>query len=616
MSVTHYCANCLTTFMDDSDGCPNLGCRSDRPSVGWGLVLGPGDLLDRHYRVIRALAVGGAGLTYVAREVDNHGVAQPPDLAIKVLYAARATGPFLRRLANEAQILQELDHPNIVKCHGFVHRSGQEPYLVTLLEHGGSLSEHVERYGALPVSAAAGITRQILLALDVAHQRGVVHRDLKPDNILLRERVPKDVVPHIRVADFGIAKVEGGLGKLTKLGAFVGTPEYAAPEQFEAQVPTPATDVFAAGGVLFGLLTGSPPVKFSQRNDIEQSYDELLDQIPPQLNIMGDSQQIGVLQNCIDNMMKANAAERWTVHQVIAQLNQIVEPLPRPPLDTISTTSPGPPRRQVIRGDGTLNQDPGATFAVDDLPGATPEIIADIIARNTPAPMKDRRQLPPPKIVAEAPPPPPPQKADAPPPPPPPRSDPPPPPQKKVEPPPLPDEPEFPKLSPEPVVSRPLEVVVPPPRRRGWLGLGLAGMTLLLIGGSVLAILILVGAAFGFGWFAPTPVVVAELPAITLETREPVTLLGNTEKKWVAERKALTAALQKKKAALAKTCKAEGLTAFELVVNGDGTVRDVELDEGYLTSKQSSCVSTEIAKLALPRHEDDPVIVRAALLLE
>jgi eukaryotic-like serine/threonine-protein kinase len=597
MSVTHYCANCLTTFTDDSNGCPNLGCRSHRPSVGWGVVLGPGDLLDRRYRVIRALAVGGAGLTYVAREVDNSGVAQPPDLAIKVLYAARATGPFLRRLANEAQILQELDHPNIVKCHGFVHRTGQEPYLVTLLEHGGSLSEHVERLGALPVSVAAGITRQILLALDVAHQRGVVHRDLKPDNILLCDRVARDITPHIRVADFGIAKVEGGLNKLTKLGAFVGTPEYAAPEQFEAQVPTPATDVFAAGGVLYGLLTGSPPVKFSQRNDIEQSYDELLDQIPPKLNLLGDAQQIGTLQNCVDNMMMADAAKRWTVHQVIAELNKIVDPPRRPPHDTISTTASGSPPREVIK-DGTLHQDPGATFAVDDLPGATPEAIADIIARNTPAPLKERRQAPP-KIAAEAPPPPPKDEG------------PPPPPPKAT---PTPEPPAVPEISPEPVAPTPIQSE--PPKRRGWLGLGLAGMTLLLIGGSLLAILALVGAAFAFGWFGPAPVLVAELPAITLETREPVTLLGNTKKKWVAERKALVSALQKKRSAIAKTCKVQGLTAFKLVVDGDGSVQQVEPDEGYLTSKQSTCVSAEISKIKLPRQADDPAILRAALLLK
>jgi len=229
-----YCPRCLTTFREvDPAACPNLSCQLEAPEDGWGKVLDRGDLIDRHYVVGKVLAVGGAGLTYLAREVDSKGVPQPPELAVKVLYSARASGAYLRRLANEAQILQELAHDNIVQCHGFVHRVGHDPYLVTLFEHGGSLGQHVQRVGPLSVRAASGILRQVLLALDTAHQRGVVHRDLKPDNVLLSQQVDADVIPHVRVADFGIAKVVGGLAShITQRGSFVGTPEYAAPEQF------------------------------------------------------------------------------------------------------------------------------------------------------------------------------------------------------------------------------------------------------------------------------------------------------------------------------------------------------------------------------------------------
>jgi serine/threonine-protein kinase len=332
---TLYCPTCLTTFEKGGERCTNLSCGRKRPEPeGWGVLLGEGDLLDRHYRIDRPLAVGGAGLTYLAREVDLEGRAQPPDLAIKVLYAARASGAFLHRLSTEAQILQELDHDHIVQLRGFVHRSGQEPYLVTLFEHGGNLTQLVEENGPLPVWVAAAILWQILRALDVAHQRGVVHRDLKPDNVLLRERVdpdaasPEDAVPHVRVADFGIAKVVGAMGKVTKHGSFVGTPEYAAPEQFDGQDPTPATDVFAAGALLRFLVTARPPIVFSARTDIDQCRLEWLEALPPTLDgepIRGDAVEIELLEAALAKLMDPRPDRRWTVQEALSHLDRLAD---------------------------------------------------------------------------------------------------------------------------------------------------------------------------------------------------------------------------------------------------------------------------------------------------
>jgi serine/threonine protein kinase len=322
--ATHYCARCLTTWeaAEPAATCPNLGCGSKRPDAGWGEVFAAGALLDRHYRITRPLAVGGAGITYLAREVDANNNPQPPDLAIKVLYTQRASGPFLRRLSNEAQILQDLAHEHIVQCRGFVHRTGHEPYLVTRFEQGGCLTEHIEQVGALPAGVAVGVLRQIVRALEVAHQRGVVHRDLKPDNVLLQARTPVDVLPHIRLTDFGIAKVAGAGGaKLTRLGGFVGTPEYAAPEQFEGLHPTPATDLFAAGGVLFYCLTGRPPVDFTHRNDLAQTYDELLAQLPPALPAGLFPPDVHArLNEAIAGAMQAKPEDRWSAPQLLAHL--------------------------------------------------------------------------------------------------------------------------------------------------------------------------------------------------------------------------------------------------------------------------------------------------------
>ncbi len=375
MAKTLYCARCLTTFTDDPDKCSNLSCGRGRPSGGWGVLLAEGDVLDRNYRITKVLAVGGAGLTYLARELDEHGEPIEPDLAIKVLYASRDSGSFLQRLANEAQILQSMKHPNIVHCRGFVHRAGKAPYLITEFEHGGSLNEHVEQHGKLPPKVCADILRQILLALDEAHSRGVVHRDLKPENVLLNSRVGRDEVPLVKLTDFGIAKVEGGVGgNLTRIGTFVGTPEYAAPEQFMGKQPEPATDVFAAGGVLHALLTGKAPVTFTSRMDIENSRDELLAQIPPRLPPDSDEPQATAqLQEILDHVMVPDPQKRWTIRQILARIDVVLGRAPAHPPRTVELTAEGAPPRDgapstqpnFLGGHGTSDT---LEPAPDDLP--------------------------------------------------------------------------------------------------------------------------------------------------------------------------------------------------------------------------------------------------------
>lgn len=283
---TRYCSRCLTTFPADLDRCPNLSCRTVRPQGGWGELLEPGELLDRTYRVLDRLAIGGAGVTYLGREVDHGGVEIGPKLALKVLYQQRDQGAYLRRLATEAQILQGLNHPNIVECRGFVHRTGHSPYLVTRFEEGGSLLDHIRRVGTLPIPVVANIGRQIAWALDVAHRQGVVHRDLKPENVLLVRPVPRETTPEVRVADFGIAKVYGGFGeRLTRMGAFVGTPQYAAPEQFEGLAPEPATDIYALGALLYVCLMGRPVAEFIGELDPDDQRTLLLKSLPAKLDM-------------------------------------------------------------------------------------------------------------------------------------------------------------------------------------------------------------------------------------------------------------------------------------------------------------------------------------------
>jgi serine/threonine protein kinase len=347
VATTHYCGRCLTTFQSEPEACPNLACGTTQPDVGWGNVLQAGDLLDRHYRVERPLAVGGAGITYLAREEDEAGQLVGPRVAVKVLYVDRASGGFLRRLSIEAQILQDLAHDHIVRLRGFVQRAGREPYLVTVFEEGGSLAEHVERSGPLAPGVSAAILRQVLLALDVAHQRGVVHRDLKPDNVLLSEPTRAGEVPHVRVADFGIAKVAGGADHLTRVGGFVGTPEYAAPEQFEGKPPSPATDVYAAGGLLQYLLTARPPFHFTSRRDLDATYEELVRQLPPRVDrrsFRGSADELDALDQVLSHTLVADPQARWTVSRILQELQRLIGPS-GPGRVSLEITHPPTPER-------------------------------------------------------------------------------------------------------------------------------------------------------------------------------------------------------------------------------------------------------------------------------
>ncbi len=332
-----YCTRCLTTFEADPEQCPNLSCRRKRPRDSWGRIYREGDVFDRNYRIHRMLAVGGAGVTYVARELGPAGDEIGPLLAIKVLLAARDQGPYVRRLATEAQIIQELDHPNIVQYLGFVHRAGHSPYLITRFEAGGSLLDHMRRVGTLPVKTACGAARQICWALEKAHERGIVHRDLKPENVLLARPVEREEDAVIRVADFGIAKVQGGLGAgLTRVGAFVGTPHYAAPEQFVGGAVSEAADVYAVGALLYFTMMARHVVRFADRLDPEDSFQLLCDNLPATVvrdqDPMADVERINQV---LAVAMQVDPALRCTVVELDAMLAAVM-----------ADADPAIPRRQ------------------------------------------------------------------------------------------------------------------------------------------------------------------------------------------------------------------------------------------------------------------------------
>ena len=323
---TRYCSACLTTFEGDPAACPNLACRVERRAAGWGAVRQPGDLIDRTYRVICLLAFGGAGVTYRVRAIDDDGEMVGPDIALKLLFVSRDHGSYVRRLATEAQILQELHHPNIVEYMGFVHRTGQSPYLLTRYEAGGSLLDHLKRAGTMSVRDAAHVGRQVCHALAKGHALGITHRDLKPENLLITAQTQAGDRPNVRVADFGIAKVAGSLGDgITRMGAFVGTPQYAAPEQFLGEPASPSSDVFSLGAVMIYAMTARPLVPDAARMDPADAHRALVEALPPSILRPSDSaEDCAAINAILERAMAPDPARRCSVEALDAMLSDLL----------------------------------------------------------------------------------------------------------------------------------------------------------------------------------------------------------------------------------------------------------------------------------------------------
>ena len=218
---------------------------TDRPALG--------RVIAGRYRLDARLAAGGMGEVYQATHVELGR-----KLALKLMRPELSKDPsFIERFRREAMTASRLGHPHIVDIIDSGRAEDGQFYFVMEFLDGKTLSALADE-GPVALPLALELATQIAQALEVAHRAGVVHRDLKPDNVIVLDRAGQ---PFVKLVDFGIAKVvEAGDRKLTTHGLIMGTPQYMAPEQ-AAGLPIDArADVYALGLILFELLTGHPPL--------------------------------------------------------------------------------------------------------------------------------------------------------------------------------------------------------------------------------------------------------------------------------------------------------------------------------------------------------------------
>jgi formylglycine-generating enzyme required for sulfatase activity/predicted Ser/Thr protein kinase len=242
------------------ESCPRCGAPLGASPSPYGappslaLALTPGSSFGR-YRIERTLGHGGMGSVFLA-----HDTQLDRPVALKIPHIPPGSAPdVLRRFYREARAAAALDHPNLCPVYDVGEVDGT-PYLTMAYIDGRPLSQLIGHERALPQRQVAAVIRKLALALQEAHDRGVVHRDLKPANVLVSRK--KDLV----IVDFGLARREdSGDSRLTQSGMILGTPAYMAPEQVAGELDQigPASDIYSLGVILYEMLSGRTPFEGS-----------------------------------------------------------------------------------------------------------------------------------------------------------------------------------------------------------------------------------------------------------------------------------------------------------------------------------------------------------------
>jgi serine/threonine protein kinase/formylglycine-generating enzyme required for sulfatase activity len=251
-----YCPGCHRTYPTDYNVCP-----ADQTSLQSAHELQPGMVIRNKYEILKQIGIGGMGFVYRARYITFNEVC-----AIKIVNDAIANDAnFLQRFQTEAVVTRKLRHPNAVRVEDYDYTEDGRPFIVMEFVEGKNVGEILQEEGPMPAPRAICIAAQVTRALGFAHKIGIVHRDIKPGNIILT--TDEQGLENAKVLDFGIAKLKDAAGMtkagMTMTGMVVGTPLYMSPEQFMGKKTGEEidgrTDLYSLGIVLYQMVTARLP---------------------------------------------------------------------------------------------------------------------------------------------------------------------------------------------------------------------------------------------------------------------------------------------------------------------------------------------------------------------
>ncbi|WP_438317345.1 serine/threonine-protein kinase [Streptomyces sp. HUAS TT3] len=307
-----------------------------------------GALIGGRYQLLDLIGQGGMGRVWRGRD-ETLG----REVAVKQVLLPQGIGDeqravLLQRVMREARAAARLNHPGIITVHDVVEHEGA-PAIVMEYVTGTSLGAAVAGEGGLPVRRVAEIGALMLKALVRAHASGTIHRDLKPDNVLLSD-------DRVVITDFGIAHVSDATMTLTHTGTVIGTPAYMAPEQLEGEPPTPATDLWSLGATLYSAVEGRPPFSADTFSALCVA---IVMQDPPV------PERAGALAPVLAGLLTKDPARRSTAEEALAALEAVARG------EGAAAARPAPTGREdapPVRGGGGTGDQEGPPGAAVETP--------------------------------------------------------------------------------------------------------------------------------------------------------------------------------------------------------------------------------------------------------
>ncbi len=315
------CPKCQHENPDDTLYCGKCGIPLEHPediSVTKTLEtqveqLDPGSTLANRYKIIEELGKGGMGRVYRVHDIEI-----VEEVALKLIKSEIASDEnTIERFRNELKIARKVSHKNVCRMYD-IGREDEKYFITMEYVEGEDLKSLIRKKGNLSTEEAIGIAQQVCEGLSEAHELGVVHRDLKPQNIMIDEK------GRAKIMDFGIARSVEAPG-VTQTGVIIGTPDYISPEQAEGEKADQRSDIYTLGVILYEMVTGSVPFKGDTAFSVALKHKTQLPQDPRKLNSQLSDDLARLILACME---KEKERRYQTAVDLLADLRNIEEGLP------------------------------------------------------------------------------------------------------------------------------------------------------------------------------------------------------------------------------------------------------------------------------------------------